>query len=170
MTDTTEVTTAEMLRRMDNGWNDLQAYIKTLSEAQLTGPTDAAGWTVKDHVMHLAVWEDGIYALLERTSRREQMGIDAETWERHDYDQINAIIQRRYADKSWAQVSKALQDVHERLVARIGSMSDADLLRSYRHYAPDSAEERPVWGWIVGNTFGHYAEHLPWMDAIVKGS
>lgn len=52
----------ELLIRIEQGWNEFQAYIQTLSAAQLAGPTDAAGWTAKDHIMHLAVWEDGIDA------------------------------------------------------------------------------------------------------------
>ena len=26
-----------------------------------------------------------------------------------------------------------------------------------------------VLAWIVGNTFGHYAEHEPWIEAILSG-
>ncbi len=169
MTDTNEVTTVEMLRRIGNGWDDLQAYLKTLSEAQLTKPTDAAGWTVKDHVMHLAVWEDSINALFKGESRPGHMDIDAETWEGGDYDKINAIVQQRYRDRSWEEVQQALRDVHQRLVQKIQSLSDGDLVRPYSYYQPDSTDDRPVYGWIVGNTYAHYAEHIPWMDAIVKG-
>ena len=46
-------------------------------------------------------------------------------------------------------------------------MSDADLQRPYNHYQPSSDRQQPVIGWIIGNTYGHYEEHQPWIAAIV---
>ncbi len=71
----------ELLQNIDAGWNRFYGYLKTLSDEQLSTPTDASGWTVKDHLTHLAIWEDGIYGLLMGHSRREQMGIDEATWQ-----------------------------------------------------------------------------------------
>jgi uncharacterized protein (TIGR03083 family) len=168
MTDDIQVTKAELLSRMQQGWDDFNAYLNTLTEAQLTGPTDAAGWTAKDHLMHLAVWEDGVNALLEKQSRSARMGVDDATWEGHDFDQINAVIQRQHRDKPLGEVQAAFRRAHETLVAKLQSMSDEDILRPYSYYVPGADLDRPVVWWIVGNTFSHYAEHQPWIDAIVK--
>ena len=157
-----------LLESIKTGWDTLDAYLDSLSEAQLTQLTDAAGWTVKDHVIHLAIWEDGVYALLERLMRVEYMGIDEQTWEHGDNDAINAIIQQRYQDLTWADVQQKRQHIHQRLIDKIASMSDADLQRPYRYYELASTEDAPVLGWIVGNSFGHYAEHLPWIKAIAE--
>jgi hypothetical protein len=120
--------------------------------------------------MHLAVWEDGMYALLRKENRRERMGIDKDTWESGDFDAINAVIQQRYKDQSLADVRKALRDVHHRFTEKIQSMSDADLQRPYSYYDPSSTRDKPVIGWVISNSYAHYAEHRPWMDAIAKGS
>ena len=72
--DNTPVTTREMLRRLQNGWDNFQAYLKTLTPDQLTQHKDAGGWRIQDHVMHLAVWEDGMEALLSGQSRQARMG------------------------------------------------------------------------------------------------
>lgn len=161
------VNRANMLRFIEQGWNAMHAYLSTLSEAQLTTPKDAAGWTVKDHIIHLAVWEDGVFALLEGTARWKGMGLDEATWD-GDIDEINAAIQQRYRDMPLDQALQTWRRSHERLVSKIEALTDEDLLRPYRHFQPDSDEERPVYGWIVGNTFGHYHEHKPWMEAIVN--
>jgi hypothetical protein len=44
-------------------------------------------------------------------------------------------------------------------------MSDEDLLRPYSHFQPNDPpfNPNPVWPWIVGNTFGHYEEHIQYM-------
>jgi len=164
-----QITTAELISRMQKGWDDFQAYLKTLTPEQMTQPADSAGWTVKDHVNHLATWEDGVYALLEKKPRYEQMGVDKETWDGHDTDAINAVIQKQNHDKPLDEVLKKFEDAHNRLIEKLQSMSSKDLLRPYRYYQADSTAEKPVFGWIVGNTYEHYAEHKPWIAAIVEG-
>jgi hypothetical protein len=163
-----EISKDNLLRRMREGWETFQNYIGTLSEEQLTGPMDAAGWTAKDHLIHLAMWEDGIYALLNGQPRYEAMGVDRTTWEKGDVDETNAVIQKRYRDMPLEEVRQTFRRVHERLMTKIESMGEAELLLPYRHYAPDSDREQPVFWWIVGNTFGHYEEHTPWIAAIVE--
>jgi hypothetical protein len=47
-------------------------------------------------------------------------------------------------------------------------LTDADLLRTYDSFQPDDAaadDPRLIWERIVGNTFGHYAEHQVWIEA-----
>lgn len=158
----------ELLRRIENGWNDFNAYLKTLTEAQLTQPTDAAGWTVKDHIIHLSAWEEGTLALLRRQSRREAMGVDEDTWKNGGFDGINAIIQQRCKDMLLEEVMRTFDNVHRQLVDKVRAMSDEDLQRPFRDYEPASTRENPVIGWIIGNTYEHYAEHQPWIAAIVR--
>ncbi len=161
------VTKANVLRFIARGWDDLQACLATLTEAQFTQPTDAAGWTVKDHLIHLAVWEDGLRDLLAGGSQREGMGLDAATWSQ-DNDPINAVIQQRHRSLSLMDVRRVSAESHAKLLAQINTLADADLMRPYRTYDTQTDEEQPVIGWIVGNTFMHYAEHKPWMLAIAQ--
>ncbi|MCL4879266.1 MAG: maleylpyruvate isomerase N-terminal domain-containing protein [Anaerolineae bacterium] len=161
------VSKTELLAAIDRGWNDLNTYIQSLTEAQITQPTDAAGWTVKDHLMHLAVWEDGILALLEKQSRRERMGINAAMWAKFDFDEMNAAIQQRHRDKPLAEVLQAHRGIHQRLVDQIQAAVEEDLHRPTSYFDPEGSDS-PLIDKIMGNTFGHYEEHIPWMDAIVK--
>jgi hypothetical protein len=158
---------ADILARIEKGWNGLNDYVQTLTETQLTAPTDAAGWTVKDHLMHLAVWEDGIVALLSGQDRAARMRLDAETWNSHDYDRMNAVIQQQHKDLSLSEVRQHFSAAHHQLMATITTLSDADLQKPYNHYQPDSQQDHPVVASILGNTEGHYAEHRPWIEAIV---
>ena len=53
----------------------------------------------------------------------------------------------------------------------LAGLSDADLLKTYRHYQPDEPEENsgaPIIGWIAGNTYEHYAEHQAWVEALAR--
>jgi hypothetical protein len=166
--DTETMSKADLLAKIEKGWNDFQTYLKTLSEEQLTGPADAAGWTAKDHIMHLAVWEDSINALFNSQLRNENMGVDKATWDSRDFDKINAVIQQRHKDKPLAEVLQTLQDVHQRLMTKLQSLTEEDLTRPYSHYQSDSTNSNPAIRWVKGDTYEHYAEHTPWIDAIVK--
>jgi hypothetical protein len=162
------ITTKNLLRHLTEGWDDLQAFLASLHEAQLTGPIDAVGWTIRDHLVHLAVWEAGIVALLNGKSRLEAMGVDEAVWKSGDDDIINEAIRQNYQSASLAEVLAMLRQTHEQLVQKVASMSDADLLRPYRDFQPDSEHTAPVVGGIVGNSFGHFYEHKPWMAAILN--
>src|SRR5687768_12804042 len=91
------LTRESLMRQIESSWTELETYLDSLTEEQLTRPTDAAGWTAKDHIIHIAIWEKAELAVLEGKSKREAMNIPAETWEQGD-DAINAVVQERYRD------------------------------------------------------------------------
>lgn len=169
--DTTPVTDKPLLlERIRKAWDYLQGYLATLSEEEASEPTDAAGWTPKDHIMHLAVWEGGVAVLLDRQDRLAYMGLDAETWASHDYDRINGVIQQRYRHLSWDEVKRELAAAHERHMAKVEALSPDDLLKPYGNFLPAGQandEGDPIVYRIAGNTFAHYPEHIEWIDAII---
>ena len=116
------LTRDELLREIDASWGELQTFLASLTEDQLTRPTDAAGWTAKDHVIHLAVWESANLASLEGKSKRETLEIPQEIWDQDD-DPINAVIQQRYRDMPLAEVMQTLNRNHERILKKITAMT-----------------------------------------------
>lgn len=166
MTDSDNALTREnLLRQLESSWNELQTYLASLTEEQLTRPTDAVGWTVKDHILHIAMWEQAGIALLEGGSKRKAMDIAPETWAQGD-DPINAVVQERYRDMPLDEAMQFLQQIHERMLKKLDTMTEEELLLPYRHYQPNSTDERPIIRWVIGDTIEHYREHTPWMAAI----
>jgi hypothetical protein len=165
--DQIDVSVPEFLRRLDAGWDALQTFIASLTPDQLTGPADAVGWTVKSHLIHITAWEDGMNAALAHQSRRERMGVPLELWDTDDYDAENEVIQERHRGESLDTVLAELNRVHSEFHARIAALTDTDLMRPSREFASDSTSDSPIIWSLVGNSFGHYEEHLPWMQAIV---
>ncbi|HEX2906953.1 MAG TPA: ClbS/DfsB family four-helix bundle protein [Phototrophicaceae bacterium] len=164
------MTKTNLLAQMQTGWENFNAYIKTLDAAQLTTLTDAAGWTVKDHLAHLATWEDGTYGVLQSECHWERMGVSQEAWTSGGWDPTNAAIYQQHLAKSLAEVQQLLAANHQRLVEKIQTLTEADLQRPYNTYQPGTTWEAPIVELIAASTYQHYAEHQPWIEAIAQGT
>ncbi len=169
--ETLPQTKSELLEQLHQSWANLEQALEPLSDEQITTLRDRVGWSIKDHLDHLSVWEEGIAALLERKPRIEAMGVDAATAENASEDEINAIIRERTGSRSLSETRAALRASRAHLVRALDALNDADLFRGYSYYQPDETGEdsgRPIISWIVGNSSGHYLEHLPWIQAIAS--
>jgi uncharacterized protein (TIGR03083 family) len=155
------ITAAGIRQQVEQAWNDLQQFYSGLTEEQLTTPTDAAGWTVKDHMVHLAVWETGLLGVLDGGTQNDRMNIDAAVWDEGEDDPINEVIQKRYQHLSLDEARAYVQSVHDEVMAKLDTMTDDDLQRQISPNKP-----YPVYRQITGDTTSHYAEHIPWMQAI----
>lgn len=160
------LTREDLMRQIESSWNEFQTYLAALTEEQLTRPTDAAGWTAKDHLSHLASWERAAFALLEGKSKREAIHIAPETWEQGD-DPINAVIQQRYQRMPLNEVMQTLRQNHELLLKKLNTMTEEDLLLPYHHYQPGSTDKRSLIEWMPWETYYHYRDHKDWLAAIV---
>jgi hypothetical protein len=164
----------DLLRRIEAGRAELEAAIDSLDERQLTAIRDAQGWVVKDHLAHLAAWERSIVFLLQGRPRYEGLGVDEATYrttEADGFDRVNAAIRLQTAGQTLAETLAGFQAVHGELLATLDGLTDADLLRTYSSFAPDEPGEEtgaPIVGWIVGNTYEHYEEHLDWIRELLQ--
>lgn len=164
---------AELLERIGASWEALEQTLWGLSPEELTEPRPPDGWSVKDHLAHLAVWEQSLLALLGGRDRDAAIGLTpAAGVDDEDIDAVNAFLYQRHQGRSLADVQAALRQTHAKVVETLKSLSDEDLQRSYSHYQPDAQppDDRPVLGWIEGNTYEHINEHRGWLaEQITSG-
>jgi len=165
--------TEELLARIADGWAVLHQRIAPLSSAQLTTPGLDGGWSVKDHLAHLATWESMLIALLEGKPIHSAFGLSRAEYDAlESTDALNAIIAEQNQGLSLDEVMERSEETHAQLVAKIGALAVEDLSKPITHFQPDDPDgpdERPVLVKIIGDTYGHYAEHLPWIEAILAG-
>jgi hypothetical protein len=157
-----------LLERIEASWNDLFEGVTNLGPGglMLAAPD---GWAVKDHLAHVAAWEHSLRGLISGRDRLAAMGLREHV--EHDTDAINAAVQKLHADETPEQVLKYFRESHSALMGALGKLTEADLQKPYSHFQPSDAEEkRPVAGWVAGNTWEHYAEHLGWIDQLVSES
>ncbi|MCH8850721.1 MAG: ClbS/DfsB family four-helix bundle protein [Chloroflexi bacterium] len=161
---------AELLERIRRARAGLEQTIGLLSPDQIVAPGAAAGWSVKDHLTHIAVWEMGLAALLQRRPRYAAMDVDEATY-RRGADATNETIYERNKGRSAPDVLGDFRRAHQELLAALGGLTEADLRRTYSYYQPDEPGEdsgAPIVRWIAGNTYEHYDEHREWIEALVR--
>jgi hypothetical protein len=162
-----QVTKIELLERITRSRAALEKLVNALSEAQLTAPGPEV-WSVKDHLAHLAAWELGVAELLQRRNRFAAMHVEEAVKQGKSEDEVNDLIYRHCAGLSLAEVKVAFQTAHQQLVQAVEALEDADLHRPYRDYLPagSGGPDRPVFQWIVGNTFEHFDEHRGYIQEL----
>jgi hypothetical protein len=155
---------------IERGWQDLARLVDSLGPDDLELKGDGR-WTVKDHLAHIAAWELSLLGLIEGEDMRTAMGVPGAS---HDLDALNEAIWLAHRHDSADDVLAFSRRSHEALMRRLGAMSDADLRRSYNHYQPndprDPGDDRPVVEWVAGDTYEHYAEHIRYIDQVLKES
>lgn len=147
--------TAELLARISDGWADVQAAAAGLTgDAWITPGAD--GWSAAQHLAHITFWEDYLLrSVLGGEPRARVMGVDEAT--AADIDGLNATIAARNAARPLAEIQAASASTHAQLVAALGSQP-IEVWQAARDAA--DPDEQPVLVWIIGNTYGHYGEHV----------
>jgi uncharacterized damage-inducible protein DinB len=160
------------LERLGYGRQKLWEFIDSLTEDEMTARRDSAGWAIKDHLIHLALYEKGMTALLTYQPRWPVMGVDEQiAFNAEGFDELNAVLFQQNKDLSVSEVLSILRHEQKALSDTINQKSYDDLLKTYSHYQPDEPGEdsgRPILDWVIGNTYEHYEEHLPWMKVILN--
>lgn len=125
--------------------DELLSAIDGVSEAELIAPT-LDGWSVKDHLAHLAVWDDIRASEVERISAGHESAwrmpgeLDAA---------YNAIAYELRRDLSLVQARWELETSRQRLLDAISSATERGLDPS--HYGE------------AGLVSGHEAQHTTWI-------
>jgi uncharacterized damage-inducible protein DinB len=156
------------MQPIETAWARLVDLVSQVEEAGGLSRAGADGWTVKDHLAHIAAWEHSLLALIEGQDRERAMGLSAPV---EGIDNVNEAIRKLHETDTPDEALGYFSDSHARLMAALGKLSDADLQRPYSHYQPtDPDEKRPVVAWVAGNTYEHYAEHIDWINHLLSES
>jgi hypothetical protein len=168
MSDPTPKTTAAVLARVDRAWEALEDTVRRLTPTQLTDVRDPAGWAVKDHLMHLAAWENAFLARLVGRPTHEALGLD-EAVLALDEDAQNAAIFERHRDLSLTEVLGTVRASHRAARARLATLGDHAVAGTIAGVLPPGAEggADPAASWIGGNTWEHYEAHHDWIRELV---
>jgi len=161
-------TRSELLATIESAWIALDATLDRLTDRQMTTIKDAQGWTVKDHLIHLAAWERSVVFFLQSQPRHAGLGVDQALYQSGNFDDINAAIFQQRKVMPLAEAMAQFHNVHRQLMELLQPLTDADLQKPYRAYLPEeSGDDRLAIDVIYSNTAGHFREHLDWIESLV---
>ncbi len=157
--------TAALLERIRSARAPLETAFAGLGAERMTERPAQGGWSIKDHLAHVTLWEELALGRVEgRTDREyELFGMDEATAEAADIDALNAAVYERNKDKPLEQVLSAFQATHARLLAAIERLPATDLERPF---SADDPRQRTLRTTIAENTYEHYPEHTQAIQAL----
>jgi hypothetical protein len=162
-------TKAGLIERMERERDKIEEFIGSLNDEQLTR-AGSDGWSIKDFLAHMAVWEAGIVALLQKKPRWEAMGLTRDFVRANTEDQVNAKLEEAAKTLSLAEVKGMFANVHREMLSVLQSLSDDDLMRPYSDYDSASESKAPIMESILGNTSHHWFQHRQWLKDRVGNS
>jgi hypothetical protein len=129
-----------------------------------------SGWSIKDHLAHLATWELGIAELLRRRPRFAAMQVEEAVSQGKSEDEINDLIYRQHARLPLAEVMEKFQAAHSQLILALDALDEEGIFKPYDAFLREGSQGRldSVINWIVGNTYQHFDEHRGYILALLQ--
>lgn len=158
----------ELLRLIQASRTALEETLNGLSEAQVTAP-GPEGWSVKDHLAHLATWELGIAELLRRRNRFAAMQVEEAVMQGKSEDEVNALIYKNHMDLPLPQILEKFRTAHQEMIQAIEALPEAELFQPYDSFVPEqwrAGRQDPIIGSIIGNTYDHFDEHRGYIEKL----
>jgi hypothetical protein len=155
---------AELIDRVQIDWAALEYTVAGLSLHELTTP-GPQGWSVKDHLAHIAEWESATGAVLARRPQHEGFSLPAD--HPKDLDALNEVLYQRNRDLPIHEVQAKARRAHAEIIAALGRLSDADVGSTIAEYGSDPADDRRLQDKIACDTYAHYAEHVGWIKELL---
>jgi hypothetical protein len=160
MADPTDKT--ELLETMQSSYAAFEALLAPLSETQLTAPDVSGEWSIKDILVHLATWQGRAAEILEAAQRNEQPQLNPPIKTDEEMDRFNDATFAANCSRPLVEVKQNFHVSYQRLQAAVEALSE-NALFDPQHFA--WTKEQPLWRTAEGDTFGHYQEHAPIIEA-----
>jgi hypothetical protein len=112
------------------------------------------GWTIKDLLAHLTMWEAELVKLLWQAKQ----GVRPTTIHMQQYS-VDEVNQRWHSALRERPLELVLNDYHsvrKQTMRRLDSFSDRDLNDPQRY---PWLKGEPLWQWLASDSFEHEAEH-----------
>lgn len=161
MSDPTNKT--ELLEAMQSSYAAFEALLAPLSEEQLTTPGVNGEWAIKDILVHLATWQKRMALRLEALARDDETNpnqppINTDEEMNRFNDETFAANRTRPLNLVWFDFRSSYQ----RMLEDTKALSESNLFDKQRYAW---LEGDALWENIAGNSFAHYKEHTPMIEA-----
>jgi hypothetical protein len=148
-----QMTKADVLERMQNGYRALSEVLAGLSPAQMEEAGVQGDWSAKDIVAHMAEWDRRLVSWLEEIQRGT---LPRQAVDSSDTDQVNDEIYRLNKDKPVGVVLADFRLTHRAALNAVSRVPDETLETPpvFEGYADFDLRQLIAW-----ETWEHYQEH-----------
>ncbi len=161
------MTKDQLLQNIKRDRARLDELVGRLSDDELLEGGAGGGWSVKDHLSHIAAWERMLVGHLRDGSDHDVVAMDQASYAAATLDVLNDQIYRLHRDWPAEQVRDEFAAAHGLMVAFIGEMPEGRLAEPYWD---DDPSGRTVLDKIAGDTYLHYCEHAGWIGELITRS
>jgi hypothetical protein len=159
----------EVMQAERRRWEALLARVA--EENGYATPGVSGDWTLKDLVAHVTAYERGLVDWLEGAGQGDVVTFP--DLDHPDLDYRNQLILEASFPRSWEEVEGEAAAIWDRLLALVEGLSEEELTDSERsawYVRPRWGEARPLWRCIADDSFRHYQQHVPDLEAVLAGS
>lgn len=151
---------ADLLHHIRSERASLEAAIELLGASNLTQPVLDGGWSVKDVLAHITIWERRIVRAIGDGQRGETPAWPEPGWSIEQLDEINQLDFARDKDRSLDDVLGESLSSYQAALACAESLDEGELLRP-----PAWRPNVTLIQMISANTWDHYREHIDQIEA-----
>lgn len=163
-----DATLDELLAETAATRGELEAFVAALPAERLLHP-GPDGWTMKDHLAHIAAWDAALVAVLRREPWYAGFGIEIDP--AIGFDGINERIRAATAAHPLRQVLSAFRGNRAALVGALRALDPRAIDQPLAVWQPgvavDAAE--PLRVWVLDVLIMHDRAHLDWLRAYPSG-
>lgn len=120
----------QLLGKIDSAWSAFRESFAGLSEAQMTRPGVTEGWSVKDIIGHVTVWEEEALKHLPHILEGVRPPRYADLY--GGIDAFNALKTAENRARSLHEVLARSEVVHDRFVAYVAAAPDEQIVTDTR--------------------------------------
>jgi uncharacterized damage-inducible protein DinB len=151
---------ATLLDNLERTREQLLMIIADLPDEALLQPGVIADWSVKDVLAHIAAWESELITGLMRLQQGKKPAHLLEALA--DHDAYNAARYLENKERGLDAVFDDFQNVRTQLEGWLEEFDDR-ALTDPKHFK--ALQGMPLWQLIKNNSYGHEAQHIPYLAA-----
>ena len=162
-----EMDKAQLITEIQSEREKLETTLTAFNQEQMTSPLLEGGWTLKDLLAHITVWEQRMVKWVEITLRDEvpEMLPEGLTWSDEDLDMWNQQTYLELRDKPLDDVLADFESSYRQALA-VAQQTTQEQLFDKDRYAWRGG--RPLYIMVAANTSWHYKEHNAQLRSIVE--
>jgi hypothetical protein len=157
-------TKAALLQGIREERKRLEDALKGISPSDMAKASHPDAWSVKDNLAHISAWEKKLLKWYETGLRGEKQTMPQ--WSQPGLiDEINLKIYQLNRDRQLDDVLQEFKESYEQILTTVESIPEDGMFTSGKY---DWTGKGTLADYIMGNTCGHYAEHLKMIEAVKK--